>query len=184
MTLLLDTVRNLAMYLIFITIIKNLLGDSNYGKYVEFFMGIVLILIVLKPLSKALHTEGILEAYFNFQEINFEIKEAQNALYDGEEKVNDAILKNAEEQMKEQIINLAREEGLYVRNSKIMLSGKEDDFGRLKKIELWLSYDKDSGKIKKIAIGKEKETENFIEFEKKIGDIYEIEEKNIYVYEG
>lgn len=51
MTAVYEWVRNITYYMIFITVVGNLLADSKYEKYLRFFAGIILILLVLKPLT-------------------------------------------------------------------------------------------------------------------------------------
>ena len=40
-------VKNIIYYMIFLSVVNNLLADSKYGKYIRFFSGMVLILLVV-----------------------------------------------------------------------------------------------------------------------------------------
>lgn len=185
MDLLMDTVKNLAMYLIFITVIKNLIGDTSYGKYAEFFMGIVMILILLGPLSKALKMDGTLDSFLNFEQFNINIQDAKYELQDGDDTVNSAILLNAQDQINLQIEDLAKKEGVFVENSKVTFSEEEEDFGSIKKMELWLSYEEKSIKINKVVLSNKEETsDKFSSLEKKIMEIFKLESDCIFVYEA
>lgn len=42
-------VRNLAVYFIIISTIINALPDNRYVKYIRFFLGMLLILLILQP---------------------------------------------------------------------------------------------------------------------------------------
>lgn len=44
-------VSNIVYYLIFVTIITNLLPAGKYEKYLRLFAGCILILLVLQPLT-------------------------------------------------------------------------------------------------------------------------------------
>lgn len=63
-------VRNITCYLIFMTVLTNILPDKKYEKYMKLFAGMVLILIVLKPLTSGLHLDDQI-AYF-FESITFQ----------------------------------------------------------------------------------------------------------------
>lgn len=63
-------VRNITCYLIFMTVITNILPNKKYEKYVRLFAGMVLILIVLKPLTSGLRLDDQI-AYF-FESITFQ----------------------------------------------------------------------------------------------------------------
>lgn len=64
-----EWVRNITCYMIFITVACNLLADSKYEKYLRFFAGMVLILLVLQPLTGSLRLDERI-AYL-FESITF-----------------------------------------------------------------------------------------------------------------
>lgn len=68
-----EWVRNISYYLIFMTVVSNLLPDKKYEKYLKLFAGMVLILLVLKPLTGGLNLEQRIAYYF--ESISFQ-KEA------------------------------------------------------------------------------------------------------------
>lgn len=45
-------VKNIIYYMIFLSVVNNLLADSKYGKYIRFFSGMVLILLVVSHLQE------------------------------------------------------------------------------------------------------------------------------------
>ena len=50
-------VKNIIYYMIFLSVVNNLLADSKYGKYIRFFSGMVLILLVVSPFTGGLHLD-------------------------------------------------------------------------------------------------------------------------------
>ncbi len=185
MELITDTVKNLAIYLIFATVVKNFIGNTSYAKYVEFFMGLIMILILIGPAGKLLKMDGNLENFIHFNQINFDIKEAKNELFEGDKIVDEAVLENAGVKLKEQIETLAKEEGIYVKQCNIDLSSEEESFGQIKKVELWLSHDEKKIAIQKISLRKQKnEKDKFTDFVKQLKEIYGIEEDIIFIYES
>lgn len=48
--------QNLAYYLIFTTVIVQIIPDNEYKKYIKFFCGLVLVLMLINPLVRL--TEG------------------------------------------------------------------------------------------------------------------------------
>lgn len=59
-----EWIRNITYYLIFITVAVNLLPNKKYEKYIKFFTGMVLILLVLKPITGGLRLDDTLAYYF------------------------------------------------------------------------------------------------------------------------
>ena len=50
--------RNLACYFIFLSAVMHFLPDNNYKKYIQFYMGLLLILLLLSPVLDFLHLEN------------------------------------------------------------------------------------------------------------------------------
>ncbi len=53
--------KNLAFFFIFMTAVLNCLPDNRYRKYVRFFLGMLVIIILARPLTEFLHLDEILE---------------------------------------------------------------------------------------------------------------------------
>ena len=47
-----EWIKTIAFYYIFVSIITNALPDTKYQSYVKFFLGILLIVIMLNPILK------------------------------------------------------------------------------------------------------------------------------------
>ena len=59
-----EWVQNLVVFLIFMTMVEQLIPDTKYRKYIRLTMGLVLILVLLTPLLKSMGMEE--EIYRNF----------------------------------------------------------------------------------------------------------------------
>mgnify|MGYP002928395621 FL=1 len=46
-------VRNLAFYFIFLSVLMNVIPQGEERKYIRFFMGLLLILVLIQPLLTA-----------------------------------------------------------------------------------------------------------------------------------
>ena len=52
-----EWIRNVAFYLVLVTALLHVLPRSGYQKYIRFFTGLVLILLVLAPVFKLFQME-------------------------------------------------------------------------------------------------------------------------------
>lgn len=52
-----EWIRNVAFYLVLVTALLHVLPQSGYQKYIRFFTGLVLILLVLAPVLKLFQME-------------------------------------------------------------------------------------------------------------------------------
>ena len=59
-----EWIRNVAFYLVLVTALLHVLPRSGYQKYIRFFTGLVLILLVLAPVLKLFQmAEELRDAY-------------------------------------------------------------------------------------------------------------------------
>ena len=67
-------VKNIVCYYIFLTVIFHLLPKSSYQKYVRFFSGMLLMILVVTPVLSVLGKEDVLLQKINqagfFQELD------------------------------------------------------------------------------------------------------------------
>ena len=79
-----EWIRNITYYLIFMTVVTNLLPDKKYEKYFRLFAGMVLILLVLKPFTGGLRLDDKLAYYFESISFQKEASELSAQLTDME----------------------------------------------------------------------------------------------------
>lgn len=72
-----EWMKNLAVFYIFLTAIMNLLPDKRYGEYIKFFMGLLLILLVLAPLLQILNLKDSVGTLFQQKMLEEEYLESQ-----------------------------------------------------------------------------------------------------------
>lgn len=72
-----EWMRNLAVFYIFLTLVTHLVPDGRYEEYIRFFMGLLLILILLSPLLELMNVkdsvENLIEQY-RIEEKNLEVQ--------------------------------------------------------------------------------------------------------------
>jgi stage III sporulation protein AF len=56
--------ENLAYFFIFLSAVLNFMPDNSYRKYVQYFMGILLMLLLLSPILQFLNMDERIETSF------------------------------------------------------------------------------------------------------------------------
>ena len=74
-TFLYGWIRDIAFYTILMTVVLHLLPEEGQKKYVRFFMGIVLMLVVLSPLLSAAGLSGTLDGIYAEQTYDAELQD-------------------------------------------------------------------------------------------------------------
>lgn len=106
-----DWMRNLAFFFLFMTAILNCLPDNQYRKYVQYFLGLLLLLVLLKPLLSVLNLDEIISENLDSATLELELKNSKDSVL-SVEGVQESFLNRAyEEELESQI--------------KMMLEGKE-----------------------------------------------------------
>lgn len=58
-------IKNIAVFYILATLIKNIVPDEKYGKYIKLFLGIIFIVLLLKPVARIGNLENLYEKLFS-----------------------------------------------------------------------------------------------------------------------
>lgn len=106
-------VRNIVVYLILVTIVMNLVGKSSYRKYISIFTGMVLILIVAKPIVSLFNLSDTFNYYFNNNLFMVEAKDYNDELIAADDKGKQAILAEYQNIVKDQIEMVLNRYNLY-----------------------------------------------------------------------
>ena len=134
-----DWVRNIARYLIFMTVLANVLPSGKYEKYMRLFAGMVLLLLVLKPLTGGLRIEERIAYYYkniSFAQEVETLKEESSRL---EEERKERMFVQYREGLAADVARLAESAGFAVRDVRVELE-EDGESGRLGAVnQVWLT---------------------------------------------
>lgn len=154
-----EWVVGIVAFILIATLISHLIGNLKFFKYIKFFMGIVLILVVIKPVGSLLKLDSVYDNILNICKGEFEISELKTQLDTGLGEYSDNILKSYKEGIAETISSIVKEDGYEVDRVETEIYDDRDseEYGLIKSIKVYISEaSKYAGiKIDKISIGKE-----------------------------
>lgn len=77
-------IRNITVYLIMMTAVMHLIPGKNYRKYIRFFSGLILVLLMFSPLMKMTGFTARFSELYESKEYEMEKREIEKAgeLYD------------------------------------------------------------------------------------------------------
>lgn len=153
MNLIFDMVKNIAIYLVLVTIIMNLLGKSSYKKYVSVFTGMLLIVIVISPMLKLFQMGNKMDYFFDKNLVSIETEEMTEQLIGVEDSQKEQILSGYKERIGDQIGDILLSHHLYPVNCMITLEEDETNknYGAVKSIEVTACYTITEPNIEKIS---------------------------------
>lgn len=84
-----DTLKNITVYIILVSVISNLLSGSTYKKYIRFFAGLVVIALILNPISKLINEGSDIFEKIKLYDLNTRFSEYEQNIKFYEEKDNE-----------------------------------------------------------------------------------------------
>lgn len=138
--------KNIIIFLILVTVIFNLLGKSNYKKYVGLVTGLILVLLVITPIITLFGKEDILNFSLNSHGTLVQAEDISDELFRMEKLSEDSMFSEYKEVIRGQTIKLLSEKGLVLRSMKIEINTDKDslNFGEILGMEIEASYLKTS----------------------------------------
>lgn len=152
-------IKTIAACLIFMSLILRLLPEGKNVKYIRYFMGMVLVLVVLAPLGRLFRLE---EAFLKL-ESSFELSGARSEFEDELLMMGDLyteeVIKGYEEDLADQALKVLEKKGYGEYSVQVAIDANLDSetFGQVKQMELFPFQNAEEGnETGKIAIEKKK----------------------------
>lgn len=171
-------VKNLVYFYIFMTAILHLLPKESYQKYVKFFTGLLLIILILTPilsifknkedLYDRISSAGFFQEMDNLKLDTAYLKESQQEIYQ----------KEYEKAISTDIEQMAKREELEVDGITVQLTEE----CQLEKIHIKVKLPEEDGIYLEKALFSEKEEYPAVhKLQKELMDFYQIEEEQIEI---
>lgn len=104
--------RNITCYILFISILDNLLPGKKYGKYLKLFAGMVLILLVVQPFTGSLRLEDRIAHYYESFVFRYQADDLKQEILGMEQQRLDQMIAQYEEAVAQDLILMAEDSGL------------------------------------------------------------------------
>lgn len=80
-----EWLKNLAFYMILVTAVIRVLPDNSYQKYIRFFSGLILVVLLMTPIFKLTGMKGVFSELYKsavYEQETREMEEAASFLED------------------------------------------------------------------------------------------------------
>lgn len=120
--------RQITAYLIFTSVLTNLIRKQNYLKYIRLVMGIILILLVAKPLFLIFDGDGNYQFHLSRYLLSEDVSDM--TFINQVSKVQDEmLLQELVDAISEQIEAMAMSYGFEVRKSEVIFKSGQGQYG-------------------------------------------------------
>lgn len=175
-------VRNLAFFFIFLSVVMNFLPGGEEKKYIRFFMGMLLILVLIKPLLEFGNMGEVLEQQVLADSVGEAFEEMMRETGRQELTGTDYVKNACAREMEEQLSQLMEEYGYEIK--KCSVSFFDGDTLELQEISLKLKRQNQQNTESEEQTDKQEESlfSDQAEFLKnKLEEVYNIPEGNINI---
>lgn len=182
-------VKNIACFTILTTIIIHILPNAKYEKYLKLYLGVLLILLMIAPVSQLFHLDEVMEEFFQKENLKMEMGDMGFELELKEAAQYEKLTQEYTKELEASVGNFLEEKGYYLKKASIVweTNVEAEDFGVLKSMDIVVSQASEDRKditIDKVVVSvfenqAEGEKENFIKNE--LGCFYNLSKDNINV---
>lgn len=140
-------IKSIAIYMILISVVKNLLPKSQFEKYLRLFTGLLVIILVIEPFTQWMNLQDSMDDLFSLDAYKQEMNQLQADFSQLGDKYEERVLGSYERQVKEQIELLLKEEDQRVRKVEFFVCMEEgaEDYGQLTRIDIYLENESENG---------------------------------------
>lgn len=153
MEFLFEWVKNLAVCMILFSTILHILPKSHFEKYIRFYTGLLVLILVIRPLLYAFSLDTSLVQKFQHYMEQMEDDSLKRQMEDVDKKRKEGITDQLEDQVKKQVIEqidfYGKDEGVKVSDCQVAfdMEEKSETYGEILRVSLLLEEEKEEGKI-------------------------------------
>lgn len=131
-------VRNLVFYIVFLTLVFNLLPSGKYEKYVRLFAGMVFILVAVQPFTSSLKLDEKIACYFEAFSFREEAAGFQQELTEMEKRRMEELTGEYEQAVADQVKEMALEAGVDAAQVEVRIDSDQasETFGMVEEIRV------------------------------------------------
>lgn len=129
---------NILFFLVFLTVLENLLPNKKYGRYIRLFTGLVLILLIVQPVAKGLNLEERLALSFEAITFQQQADDLSREIMGIEQQRLQQIMGSYEEAVETDLNAMAEEMGYVSKGTHVVIEKNVDSqaYGSVVRIEM------------------------------------------------
>ena len=129
---------NILFFLVFLTVLENLLPNKKYGRYIPVFTGLVLILLIVQPVARGLNLEERLASSFEAITFQQQADDLSREIMGIEQQRLQQIMGSYEEAVESDLNAMAEEMGYVSKGAHVVIEKNVDSqaYGSVVRIEM------------------------------------------------
>ena len=154
-------IKNIIVFVLFLSILEELILNQEYKKYVRFFAGLIFILIVLNPLSSFQVIEDEIDNYFEEKSEQIEEEDLQKQVDQVvKQKISSAYQNYTEKEIENSIRKMGKKD--------IKAEVRQGEDEKIEEVEIYLKE-------------KEQNQADIEKIKKYVNEVYQVELEHIHI---
>ena len=173
MDYLLDIIKKIACFYVFASFIINLINDEHYKKYINMFTGLIMIILVMKPVINMFSSDNQFETLLKTNESDYMSREMADKISVAGSYGRELILNEFNETLKNSLSHKFLDYGITLEKTeaKIQFDRTDSDYGRITSLEI-AAKGFDVSNSYSVSV---------TELKKYISNVYKIDKNNIHI---
>lgn len=173
MDYLIDIIKKIACFYVFASFILNLVNDERYKKYINMFTGLIMIILIMKPVINMFSSENHFETLLKTNEADNMSREMADKISVAGNQGRELILNEFNEALKSSLSDKFLEYGITLENAEaeVEFDRTDSDYGRITSLQITAKGFDDNNSYS-VAV---------TELKKYISNVYKINKNNIHI---
>lgn len=190
MDVILKWIGDIAVYLILVTLILQII-PKKFRKYISFFTGMLLIMLVISPVTGLFGADVALADYFKLEGMKQAVSDMEDMIRFAENVYEEKMIENYNSQIRERISELIKEYGFRVNEVEVVwnLDAGTENYGSISSIYVNLDEKTTQGTITikpvKVTVGEQLHDtyteKEILGMKAKIAGFYNLSESHINI---
>lgn len=173
-------IRNIVCFLCILNVFLQVLPGGTFKKYVRFFGGLLLVVIVLNPLAELVKVSGSFEKAWRMESLKEEVDNLELTKQGMEEFRSEKINEAYQKELKRQIEEVVKAYGFSPVNTEISFEEGEDGVQMIREVSLKIAA-KQGGEISIPKVERTRTQDDAENIKKEIQEVYHISMDNINI---
>lgn len=146
-----EFIKSILVFALITTVIKEIINNESFKMYFKFFSGLVLILLIASPLINFLSGGDGWYKLLEKAVFNFELESINDELNMADGRIEEIIREECRENIGKQIIKMAQERNLSIRDINIKLDDSNSSI-QLKAVDIGLENEESDNSVEEVDI--------------------------------
>lgn len=180
-------IRKIIVFSLVSFVILELTPKEEYKKYINLFVGMVLVLLIFSPICKLMNAKTDFGEIMDKNVMKNETKDVEMYFTEFDQMRVEAVVSEYKNEIIQNIISIIESEQMAANSVDVKLNTDADssDFLTVEEVNVLIAkkYEDDSIKIREIVLEKQENTESveIINIKNKISQFYNVEMSNINI---